>query len=603
MYKLSILKYIIENELFITCPFLSTRRFILYCKERAILTSREQLELFEKLRVFYPIARVKYPKVRKKVEYVNNGRRYRDLGILKDGEQWSGDLREEYASFWFKKEYALDWFKKGLLWQPSSRKFQPWETFYDEKGERKIESFYSIFQCYTLYHLIKQTTIKIKMEEWINYSKEEINKLKEKILELSKITINGCRKNKIRGEDAVVICQIISNRYFPMTQSDRRSIQFSIPSYYHNWDWYKYCSNWDAKAVLNDIGMGIDGIKKLHELVTFDTKFIDPLEKWYELITFVSVKQKKRLKGKSLLSQTLYSMEKMLRLFYEELTGNELKSPEELPNWKKNRFYGNGMTENELQYLEFLTNRYHLNPRPKLILVVEGEGEEVQFSRLAKKLFGYPFPRLGIEVMNLRGVGGFTGKKRIDKYGALEKFIDSYHAKQTIVFVILDREGRVNKIKNRLIKAPSSYYPKRTVTKDEYIHVWNKNIEFDNFSHEEIASAMTKLCESRYVFKTEEIDKCERSLYANKGNPLGNLFNDKLGYGLSKPKLLDILFESIISHPKKELTAEGKAKRCVVQVIKNVIELAARNYQPITYDIWKRYQKSGLFGNIIEQEQ
>jgi hypothetical protein len=61
MNKMQNLKYIIENELVICCQFLSTDRFISYCKKRGIQTSREQLERFEKLGIFYPIVRVRYP--------------------------------------------------------------------------------------------------------------------------------------------------------------------------------------------------------------------------------------------------------------------------------------------------------------------------------------------------------------------------------------------------------------------------------------------------------------------------------------------------------------------------------------------------------------
>jgi len=596
------LKYIIENELFIICPFLSTDRFISYCKDRGIRTSRKQLEQFEKLGIFYPIARVRYPKIKTKIEYIDNGKQYRDLGILKDGEEWSGDIKEEYAGFWFQKEYAMDWLEEGHLWEPASRPFQAWETFNDEKGYRQTESFYSIFQCYALYNLIRFTRIELRAEAWVSHNKEDIN-VTSKFLDWAEMAISSHQKNGIKGEAAVATCQIISNRYFPITQSDHRSIQVSVPIHYRNEYWHEYCHDWNAKAVLDDLGMTIDELKQLHEQVAFDAKIVDPLERWYELISFVSVGQKKKLKGKALFAQTLYSMEQMLRLFYEELTGNKLRSPDESPIWKKDKFYGEGVTQNELQYLEFLTNQYHLNPRPKLILVVEGDGEAEQFPRLAKEFFGYSFPQLGIEVVNIQGVGNFTGKKNTDRYGALERFIDDYHYRQTIVFVVLDNEGRVPVIKNHLIGARSKCYPKRKVTKNEYIQVWDKNIEFDNFSPDEIAKAMTTLSGNRHIFKADDIADCENRFSAGDGNPLGKLFSEGLDYDydLSKTELLKILFGFIISHPENEFDADDKAKRPVVQVIEKVIDLARKNYyRPVTLDIWQKNQESGYFGDPIE---
>ena len=600
MNKMPNLKYIIENESFIICPFLPMDRFVSYCRDREVQTSKEQLEQFEKLGIFYPIARVRYPKIKIKIEYIDEGKRYRDLGVLKDGEEWSGDLKEEYSRFDFEKEYAKDWLKEGLLWEPSSRPFQAWETFNDENGFRQIESFYSIFQCYTLYNLIQSTRLELGMEYVISHNKEDLDELIRSVGELAQKIISGRQQNGIREEAAVTICQIISNRYFPKTQSDRRSIQLSIPLYYHNWDWHECCRKWDAKVVLAEIGISINELKRLQELVAIVAEDVDPLEQWYGLVSFVSVEKKKKLKDKALLAQTLYSMEEMLRLFYEEVTGDRLHPPDESPNWKKDKFYGEGVTQNELRYLEFLANQYHLNPRPKLILMVEGDGEYEEFPRLAQELFGHSFPRLGIEVVKIGGIGGFEGKKDRDRCGALEKFIDAYHNRQTIVFVILDKEGRVAKVKKQLLQATSKYYPKRKVTKDEYIHLWDKNIEFDNFSHGEIARAMTELCEGKYPFKTSEITDCENRFAPKEGDPLSKLFKEKLTYDLSKPELLRILFGFIISDPKNECDSNGKAKRPVVRVMQKVIKLAARNYQPVTRDIWRENQESGYFGAPID---
>ena len=41
------LKYMVENETFIACLLLTADRFIKYCKEWGVKTSRKQLEHFE----------------------------------------------------------------------------------------------------------------------------------------------------------------------------------------------------------------------------------------------------------------------------------------------------------------------------------------------------------------------------------------------------------------------------------------------------------------------------------------------------------------------------------------------------------------------------
>ncbi|MEW6715159.1 MAG: hypothetical protein AB1306_08740, partial [Nitrospirota bacterium] len=413
--------------------------------------------------------------------------------------------------------------------------------------------------------------------------------------------IDSRKKSGTLSELAPIICQVLSNRYFPKTQTDRRTFNLSIPSYYHDWDWYKYCRSWDGHSVLKELNLSIDNIKSIHQLLSFDARHADPLERWYGLVNFVSLEQKRKLKGNALLAQSIYSMEHMIRLFYKELTGEILFPPDEDFSWKKDDFYGEGVTDNDLQYLEFLTNEFHLNPKPKLILIVEGNGEAEQVPRLSEELFGYSFPKLGIEVVNAIGVAGFTGRKKVDRYGALEKFIDYYHNRQTIVFVVLDNEGRAEKVKNKLIKARSKYHKKRFVTKPEYIHLWErKTIEFENFSLDEIADAMSKINKGEYVFTPVDIENCQQASKEKESDHLSRLFKEKTGYDLPKPELLKALSDSIIANGKNEFDSKGEPVRPITKLIHRIIKLASMNHQPTCFETWKVNQDSGYFGDIKE---
>jgi hypothetical protein len=132
------LEYLLANEHFITCHLLSSDQFIDYCKKRGVATSREHLEQYERLKLFYPIARVKYFKFKVKVESIG------------------GNLAE------------------GLLWEPSSRRYQSWKKFRSRIGETIVESFYSIFQCHTLHLLNQWTTFKLGLQWWPPYGKRSI---------------------------------------------------------------------------------------------------------------------------------------------------------------------------------------------------------------------------------------------------------------------------------------------------------------------------------------------------------------------------------------------------------------------------------------------
>lgn len=596
------LRYLIENECFITCALLPTDAFIDYCKKCGISTSRRELEQYEKLRLLYPIARVKYFKYRVKIEKLSDDRQ-RELGILQPGEEWAGETKERRSHFDFTRDRADQYLSDGLLWEPSSKRFQSWKKFRDSFGQPLLESFYSIFQCHTLYLLKQGTTHEIGLHWWHSYTGETVARRAKQIRRSAKETISRLKRRGVSAEEAPIICQTIANRYFPVTQSDQRTL--SVPSSYHRtWDWFEFRENWSPQATLADLGITTARLRTLQERVSRDARAIDPIERWYEIVRFIALDQRQQLKDKALLAQTFYCMEEMLRLFYEDLTGEKLPAPDETYLWKRSRFYGEGVVENDLKYVESLANKYHLNPRPRLILFVEGDGEFEQFPRIARELFGCDFPSSRILIENLGGVSKFT----VDgKYGALARFIDVFHQMQTLVFVVLDREGGVSKVKNALVKKRSQYNPKRYVTKDEYIHIWDRNIELDNFTLEEIAQAMTELSEqggNRYLFQANEIAERKKGLTERKdvgtSDLLSELYREKCSYGLQKPRLLSILCGYILSSPEQQFDEEGKGIRPIVRVIQTILELESMNHQPENFEDWQINQESGYFGSICE---
>lgn len=583
MCWLADMKYILENP-FVICHLLPARDFVSRCKTIGISTSEEQLEKLEKLGIFYPFARVQYP-----------------------------DHTKGFIDIWSQKEPALNWLEMGRIWDPSTKPFQEWKTFRKEGSLfDSIISFYSIFQFYPLYALTQNFTADVHYEYFVDYDSGKREELIKFHSYYAEFTLAAYQRKEIGFKDqikkywyedlknkamwraiAAKMCQIISNRYYPETQSDGRSIRMSIGLRNNDWNWYQYCRDWNAKAVLDEIGLDIKELKALHKIVAFEAKKIDPLENWYELVRYISVDKKKKLKGTALLAQDIYSMETMLRLFYDDLANEKLPYGEVPPFVDVNKFYGIDITENISDHLEFITNEFNINPKPNLILVVEGDGEEQQFPRLARELLGYSFSILGIEIRNLKGVGNFTGKKRLDKYGALEKFIDDYHFRQTIVFIILDNEGRAREIRDSLIKRPSTTSPGQTVTKGELIRIWARSIEFDNFSNEEIAKAMTELCNHEHEFNLEEIGKCKTSYDAKKGDPLEDLFEDKATACIfNKTKLLKILFDNLISNQEKELDENNR--RPVVNWLIDAIQLASLNNQPFSNQIKQYNQESGF---------
>jgi hypothetical protein len=593
------LDQMIKKECFAVCPLLPSDRFVSYCRERGVSTSQKHLEQLEKMGILFPFARVSRPRIKIKIEYVDDGARYRELGVLKEGEDWNGETLDEYAWFSFEKECALDYIKEGRLWAPSEREFRGWNSFREADGSSSMESYYSEFQVHTLWSVTSFTGWQVHAEWLCSYSDDDLRRSGEEARSWANKIVGMIRENGPRGAQAPIICQVISNRYYPHTQSDRRTFHLSL----HNpeWDWYQFCRNWNAKSALEDLGINTGRLREIHDILSSDARGHDPMERWYPLVSFVAVERKKQLKGAALLAQTLYAMEHMIRLYYQDVAGEKLYPPDESSSWSREDFFGKGVPENELEFLEYLVNDFHLNPKPKLILIVEGLGELDQVPRLAEELLGHAFPVCGIEVMSLDGIDNFTGDKKIDRYGALEKFIDYHHSKQTLVFVVLDDENRARTIRGRLIKGKSKLVRGRRLTKGDYIHLWGqRSIEFSNFTDEEIARAMTQIGENRYAFGGEEISECrKRACRDMKADPLSGLFKEKLHYGMQKRRLLEALFDIILADPKAEFDLKREPNRMIVRLLSEVIGLALRNYQPIRQASWQRNQESGYFGDYV----
>jgi len=81
------------------------------------------------------------PEIKTKVEYINEGREYRDLGQLKEGEDWSGDTKEDYVYFSFGEDSSI-WLKKDT-YGTVIETFQKWKTFFDEN--KNVESSIQFF--------------------------------------------------------------------------------------------------------------------------------------------------------------------------------------------------------------------------------------------------------------------------------------------------------------------------------------------------------------------------------------------------------------------------------------------------------------------------
>lgn len=102
------LQHLIGHGHFFDKTFLNVDQFIRYCADRNLRVSSENLERLEKLGVFLPLVRLRWPRIKIKLAAKEDGTVQEDLGVLQEGEVWHDETREENGGFfWWDRELKL----------------------------------------------------------------------------------------------------------------------------------------------------------------------------------------------------------------------------------------------------------------------------------------------------------------------------------------------------------------------------------------------------------------------------------------------------------------------------------------------------------------
>jgi hypothetical protein len=589
---------IIEREAYRACHLLPSHEFLSFCRERNMGIDAERLRQLERLGFFLPILRIYRIDVEHKIKLFEGGQRFTYMNFLPKDEPWEGDVRIEKANFDFSRRVVQSWLEHGNAWDPRDQ-IAPHRATIDTEPERH-EAYYSQFQLFELDNLLTYLTATVQLE-WALSEDGTIDpdwgdNLKPN---LSAVAAEVARHARPGDAPISMICQIISDRYYPRTQGDER--RTTIPHFSRHvtdWDWYAFARQWDAASVAASLGLEKAEVKRLYERVFRQCLAGDPLENWRVLVRFVRVPKRQSLKGDALKARTLDEMAKMLRLFYRDAFGERLDPHEDLGRAVIDRIPDVAVEDDPLRALELVTNDFGLNPKAQLVLFVEGQTEQAIVPRLIDKMHATSLSVLGIELVSVGGVSNATGGKD-SSYSALWRLIDYLHHHQTIAFVLLDNEGLAPiNIGKGLRKARSIHSSHRRVTRPDYVKLWKLCFELDNFNDAELAKALTIYAEGKARFSTADVKQCRDS--AREPNRKGKLrtldvlYAERSGLNLNKPLfggvLVDLMFE-----PATKRKAEH---RPIIRFLEKVVQRAVENPQPVTHAIWQYNQLTGYFGTL-----
>jgi hypothetical protein len=590
---------LIERQAYRVCRLLSADEFTRFCTDRGLRVDRKRLKKLERLGLFFPMLRICSPDQVHKVEYVDGGKRYRDLGPIEEGEVWTGDTRTELAGFDFNAKVIRSWREHGFAWDPRTVKSQHVDSL--DTDHKRYDAFYSQFQVEELHNLLQALTLRVEMEfaledDGITPSGRTGSHKAWMVEGVRHLVAHrtDVHDDKVLGP----LCQLISDRYYPKTQTDKRQIRLSINSLGERteWDWYEYSRKWDALDVVKLFDLTGKQLKRIYETLSIRQQHIDPIAEWHSLVQFISVDKRQRLKGDALKAMTLREMAQMVRMLHRDAFGEQLPAPNEVAITIIHRIPDVDPDEDPLRALELVANDFGVNPRSKLVLLLEGATEKVVIPIILDRLFGATSSVFGIELVDLGGVSNAAGGKE-NPFSAVWRLIDYLHHHQTIVVVLMDNEGfAARNLRMGLPRKMSTYFRDRHATRPEYVKIWRLSFELDNFDDAELAKTLSTF--GRAKFSQRDVARCRTSAKnpTKQGTAItiDTLYQEKIGKRLDKPAFACALVDTMFD-PATRRIAE---KRPIARFLVKIVKLAKLNFQPVTHTMWEYNQRSGYFGTL-----
>ena len=579
---------------------LTTDQFIAACKERGLDVFEEELEYYEQHGLLCPFLRAQ-----RHVQWYTPGGQPADLG---EDELPSPGMVPRYQSYSTDARNLLTMRDEGLLSQPTVETFQPWSEYRDAEAhyQARAMSYYVLYQILVL-QLIKQHLI---IREAYRRDENTDNNGNDTIVKYAKVlTDTFSSQDPIPHEVAelnglVALLLVIQNRYRPGASG-------ILSGYHRTADYEVYRKAFSPKAAWELVPIPVERIRTIRWLLCHRAKEMDPLVNWQDLVGYVGASKRWKLRGAALLAQEFYVVIDMLTQFLSDLAEERGETEPAYSclgdDHYEKQVYGRKLNYWDYDILEHVLTDYDLNPRPKVLFVVEGDTEAAAIPIICEAM-QVRLPTFGVELHNIAGVGKdlgvltrYAGPPRLG--GAIQPGV--YAAvRQTCIFALLDREdtwrhdSKVEKLLNGWRAAVEQLAPddlpqdakEQIISQGVIVERWEQCFEFDNFSDSELAEAISlyarkwgwpeisaeEVAEYRERFPDRSLskivaDKAHTMIAAGQDVPVHKDYRwNKVEVGMA---LARRLAERVALH------VEGDPPEApIVAILQRVVELALRNW-------------------------
>jgi len=245
----------------------------------------------------------------------------------------------------------------------------------------------------------------------------------------------------------------------------------------------------DGARLFDSVGMPLERIEHWYRELAIQAALADPLEAFRPLIRHASRDKRAYLKGAALWADKLYDTAEVLRRYaelYHGCTWIEEDDARHGPRGAvvKQVLYGAPRTGDfDRTVFRRLVRDHDLDPQARMTWFVEGE-TEMAFVPHWAELHGIDLGRAGIEMMNVRGVGGITSDR-------LRELLERYGREEAFAFISLDEEDRRRDPRGEHLRTLRKYARDRLLITG--YRVWHPDFEQANFTFEELAGVANAL--------------------------------------------------------------------------------------------------------------
>lgn len=161
----------------------------------------------------------------------------------------------DYPLFHIPVRRGNNWFTNNWAWDTTGI---PQKYEVPDPKDRSQEGYYSVFQIDYLDLVLAEMTIHVQWDSFLDrsggYRNIDWKRIGNRWMDFAEAHLESLRSHEYRRSVAL-LCQYISNRYYPKTQGDQRTLQVGGGIYSdhwiflngHDWDWDREIEEWDPR--------------------------------------------------------------------------------------------------------------------------------------------------------------------------------------------------------------------------------------------------------------------------------------------------------------------------------------------------------------------